>query len=151
MSIDPTFGASPVGALAGAGQSGGATGSIADAVRALAGDVVGQVAGNLGLIDRAPLGQGDIYHIAPLADGIAVSLGDSSAASIGALTRALEDFAGAVASDMAAYADGKTLELADAALRTETLSQAGDVAGVIQGLDRAIDAFDSARTSSPPA
>ena len=68
-----------------------------------------------------------------------------SAADAGALTRAVEDFASAVATDMAAYADGRTLDLADSAIGASTLGSASDIAGIIDGLDQARVALEGAR------
>lgn len=152
MTIDPGIsGTSSIGAIAatGAGEAGGA--SMADGIRGLAGDVVAQVAGSFGLIPLAAPGQGDVYGLRAVADGIGAALGGGSAADLGALTRAIEDFAGAVATDMAAYADGRTLDLVDGAIGASTLSSAGDINAVIDGLDQARVALDGARSARPAA
>lgn len=152
MTIDPTIGSSSaIGALSASGAGGGGSIGLDAAIRTLAADVVGQVAGSLGLTGGALPGQGDIYGLGTLADGIAGAFGDSSAASIGALTRALEDFSGAVATDMAAHADGRTLDIVESALSADPFPGAGDVAGIIHGLDQATAAIDAARQISPPA
>lgn len=152
MTIDPSIsGASPIGAITatGAGQASGA--GIADGLRALAGHVVAQVAGSFGLLPLTAPGQGDVYGLRAMADGIGAALGGESAADMGALTRAIEDFAGAVATDMAAYADGRTLDLVDGAIGASTLSSAGDIPAVIDGLDQARTALEGARPTSSPA
>lgn len=151
MTIDPGIsGASPIGAISatGAGEASGA--DIADGVRTLAGHVVAQVAGSFGLVPLTAPGQGDIYGLRAAADGIGAALGGGSAADLGALARAIEDFAGAVATDMAAYADGRTLDLVDGAIGVSTLFSASDIPAVIDGLDQARVALDGARPTSSP-
>ena len=147
MSIDP-ISAGPIGPVSAIGASPDAGSGLADVLRGLAGEVVGQVAGALRLIDGAPLGsplgQGDIHGIARLADGIASRFPDASAADTGGLTRALEDFAGAVATDIAAFADGRTLDLAGDALAA-SLPQADGIAGAIRGIEQATTMLDAAR------
>lgn len=148
MTIDPTIGSSgAIGALSGIGQAASGASGIDGAVRSLATDIVGRIAGQLGLGGdaAAPLGHGDIYGLGALAEGIGQSLGDASAPAIGALTRSLEDFAGAVAADMAAHADGRTLDTVDAALGANPFAGASDVSGVIRGLDEATAGLSAAR------
>jgi hypothetical protein len=144
MTIDPNISsASAIGAL---GQTGGASAGVGpvDQVRALASQIVGQIAGNFGLLPISAPGQGDVYGLRALADQISASFG-GSAADAGALTRAVEDFASAVATDMAAYDDGRTLDLADSAIGASTLGSASDIAGIIDGLDQARVALEGAR------
>ncbi len=151
MTIDSSIsGTGPISAIgAAAGETAGA--GLTEGIRGLASSVVARVADSFGLIPvRAP-GQGDVYGLRALADGIGAALGGGSAADMGALTRAIEDFAGAVATDMAAYADGRTLDLVEGAIGASTLSTAGDIAGVIDGLEQARVALDGARPTSPPA
>lgn len=148
MSIDPTFRSSSsaigIGALSSL-NGGGRGGEVEGAVRSLASTVVGQVAASLGTAGAGPVGQGDIYGIGPLAEGIGTALGATNATQVGDLTRALEGFAGAVAADMAARADGRTLDRIDQALADAPLSGAGGVDGVIHGLSQATTAIETAR------
>lgn len=151
MTIDPSIsGSSPIGAIGALGGGAAHTG-VADDFRALATQVVGQIAGSFGLTPANVSGQGDVYGLTALADGIGAAFGGGSAADMGALTRAIEDFAGAVATDMAAYADGRTLDLANGAIDASTLSTVGDIAGVIDGLDQARTALEGARPTASPA
>jgi len=147
MSIDPPFSTGSVGPISGVGAAqGGGPGGLQESLRSLALDVVGQIADALQLTGSAtPQGQGDIYGIAALADGIASAFPDSSAADAGALTRALEDFASAVATDMAAYADGRTLDLAGDALAAAPLSDASGITDAIRGIEQATAQLDAAR------
>lgn len=150
MSIDPSIsGSGPIGAIVATGGGSGAA-DVADRFRALGQHVVAQVAGSFGLIPLAAPGQGDVYGLRAMADGIGSAFG-GSAADTGALTRAIEDFAGAIATDMAAYADGRTLDLVDGALAASTLSTAGDIPAIIDGLDQARTALEGARPTSSPA
>ena len=75
MTIDPSIsGASPIGAIGatGAGDPSGA--GVADGVRTLAGHVVAQVAGSFGLLPLNAPGQGDVYGLRAMADGIVAAL-----------------------------------------------------------------------------
>lgn len=151
MTIDPRIsGSNPIGAIGmDASETKGA--GIADGVRTLAGHVVSQVASSFGLIPLTAPGQGDVYGLRAMADAIGATLGGGSAADMGALIRAIEDFAGTVATDMAAYADGRTLDLVDGAIGASTLSTAGDIPAVIDGLDQARTALEGARPTASPA
>lgn len=146
MTIDPSInGPAHIGAIGGIG--GGSSGpDLAADIRSLGLDIVGQVAGSFGLVTTSTPGQGDIYGLNQLADRIGAQFGDSNAADIGALTRALEDFAGAIASDMAAYADGRTLDHLDGAIEASPLSTATGIGGVIDALGEARTHFDTARS-----
>lgn len=144
MTIDPNISsASAIGALGATGGPAASAGPV-DQVRALASQVVGQIAGSFGLLPISAPGQGDVYGLRALADQMSANFG-GSAADAGALTRAVEDFASAVATDMAAYADGRTLDLAVSAIGASTLGSASDIAGIIDGLDQARVALEGAR------
>jgi len=69
----------------------------------------------------------------------------SSASAIGALGATGGPAASAVATDMAAYADGRTLDLADSVIGASTLGSASDIVGIIDGLDQARVALEGAR------
>jgi hypothetical protein len=151
MTIDPSIsGSSPISALGGAGGDAPGAGLV-DGFRALGTDIVAQVAGSFGLIPISAPGQGDVYGLRALADQVGAAFGESSAADLGALSRAIEDFAGAIAADMAAYADGRTLDLLDGALAASPLSTAADLGGVIDALDQARASLEAARPTSSPA
>ncbi|WP_311267678.1 hypothetical protein [Sphingobium sp. WCS2017Hpa-17] len=144
MTIDPSISsAGPIGAISAVGE--GARGaSPVDAIRAVATNVVSGVAASFGLLPVTASGQGDVYGLRAASDALGEALG-GSAADQGALTRAVEDFASVVATDMTAYADGRTLTLVDGALAASTLATAGDIAGIIDGLDQARVALEGAR------
>ncbi len=146
MTIDPSInGPAHIGAIGGIG--GGSSGpDLAADIRSLGLDIVGQVAGSFGLAPGSAPGQGDIYGLGGLADRIGAQFGGSNAADIGALTRELEEFASAIASDMAAYADGRTLDHLDGAVAASPLSTATDIGGVIDALAQARTHFDTARS-----
>lgn len=144
MTIDPSISsAGPIGAIAAAGDGARGAGPI-DAIRAIATNIVSGIAASFGLLPVNAPGQGDVYGLRSASDTLGTALG-GSAADQGALTRAVEDFASAVATDMAAYADGRTLTLVDGALAASTLANAGDIAGIIDGLDQARVALEGAR------
>ncbi|MCI4592632.1 hypothetical protein MOK15_21480 [Sphingobium sp. BYY-5] len=156
MTIDPSIsgtgisGSGPIGALGGAsGDTPGA--GLVDGFRALGTDIVAQVAGSFGLLPVSAPGQGDIYGLRVIADQVGAAFGENSAANLGALTRAIEDFAGAIATDMAAFADGRTLDLVDGALAVSPLSTAADLGGVIDALDQARTSLEAARSTPSPA
>lgn len=115
MTIDssnPIGSASPIGSA-----EIGATGAspATDAARAIGLSVVSRVLGEFGLGD-APTAGGDVYGLGELTEAIAAQLPAGDSTSQGALARAVEAFAGAVAEDVAARADGLTLDRIDRAL-----------------------------------
>ncbi|WP_404334998.1 hypothetical protein AB2M62_14950 [Sphingomonas sp. MMS12-HWE2-04] len=102
----------------------GRSGAFADPPAALAGDtarnvavsVVGRIASELALAPPRPGNVAENYGVRGLADAIGARFPDATPTQLGDLSRSLEDFAGAVATDMAAYADGATLDRVDAAI-----------------------------------
>jgi hypothetical protein len=148
MTIDPTS-STPIGAI-GPVYGGSGSAEIARRFDDLSTVIIGHVAASFGLLPAAA-GHGDIYGLRALADSIDQTFGNGSAAEVGALTRAIEEFAGAVAADMAAFADGRTLDFAQQAVSISGLSAAGDLAGVIDALNVARRAMDGARQQPDPA
>ena len=97
------------------GGEGGRPAQVAEAsARQVAVAVVGRIAAELSLTGAAPDGPVD-YGLAPLADSIGAAFNAGPAAA-GDLARAIEELAGAIAADMAALADGRTLDRVDAAV-----------------------------------
>lgn len=114
MTIDSSTNIGGAGPIRPTGAPAEAASPAIDAVRAISLSVVSRIAAEFGLGDAArPPAGGDIYGLRVLSDGIASQLPASGSTSLGALQRAVEAFAGAVAEDVAALADGFTLERVD--------------------------------------
>lgn len=127
------------------GGEGGSSAAIATgSAKAVAVAVVGRIAAELKLTGEAPRGNAD-YGLAPLADTISAHYGASPAAA-GDLARAIEGLAGAIAADMAALADGRTLDRVDAAVADAASATPGEgVGAVTEILERAADGIAAAR------
>jgi hypothetical protein len=147
MTIEPTR-STPVGSIGASAPV--ATGDAARLLHGLTTSVIGGIAASFGIGPAAP-GQGDIYGLGQLGDAIVQTFGGGTAAEAGALARALEEYAGAVAADMAAHADGRTLEFAEAALSDAGVARAGDIGGFIDALSAARRNMDGARRQTGPA
>lgn len=107
------------------GGEGGRGAEIAHAsARQVALAVVGRIAAELALTGTPPEGAVD-YGLAPLADAVGAQFGAGPAAS-GDLARAMEELAGAIAADMAALADGRTLDRVDAGVADAVAKAPGD-------------------------
>lgn len=152
MTIEPTR-STPVGAIGAPAPA--ATGDAARLLHGLTTSVIGGIAASFGIGPAGPgqsdIHQGDIHGIGQLGDAIVQIFGGGTAAEAGALARALEEYAGAVAADMAAHADGRTLDLAEAALSDAGLAEAGDIGGFIDALSAARRNMDGARQQTGPA
>jgi hypothetical protein len=135
--------AAPIG-----GARDGGTSALVDVnARTVASTVVGRIASELALAHSdGPLtgAGGDLYGLGALADAIGGQLG-ATPTETGELQRALESFAGAVAADLTAMADGRTFERVDAALGQLSIDEAGGVGAVTQSLETAAAAIAEAR------
>ena len=126
------------------GEGGRATEVAHASARQVAVAVVGRIAAELSLTGEAPDGPVD-YGLAPLADSVGAVFGAGPTAS-GDLARAMEELAGAIASDMAALADGRTLDRVDAAVAEASAAALGDgVEAVTFILDHAAARIADAR------
>lgn len=114
MTIDSSNSISGAGPIRPADTAGQGVSPAADAARSIGLAVVARVLGEFGLGSGVqPLASGDVYGLGALTDDIAAQLPAGESTSLGALQRAVEAFAGAVAADVAALADGLTLDRID--------------------------------------
>lgn len=107
--------------------------------RAVAMAVVARIAGELGITrNDTPIGS-DPYRLHQIGAAVVGHFPSSPAASAGELQRAIEEIAAAISADMAARADGGTLDRVDRALaHYEPTGPADDgVATVAAFLERA--------------
>nr|WP_165388287.1 hypothetical protein [Sphingomonas populi] len=144
MTIDPI--SSPqISALGRAGDSGGAA-VAGESARSIAVAVVGHIAGQLLLAPARPGNIAEKYGVRALADTVAAAFPNGNPAAVGALHRAMESFAGAVAADMAAFADGRTLDRVDSAIADFAAPEnAHDIEAVRAAFERAAAAITDAR------
>lgn len=137
MTIDSS---NPIGSAGPIGSAEiGVTGAslAVDAAHAIGLSVVSRVLGEFGLGDVAPAAGGDIYGLGGLTDAITAQLPAGDSTSQGALARAIEAFAGAVAEDVAARADGLTLDRIDRVLGESAQPALPDLASVTDFLELA--------------
>ncbi|WP_066477009.1 MULTISPECIES: hypothetical protein [unclassified Sphingomonas] len=136
MTID-RIGSGPVAPI-----GGGASPAVplADEARALATSVVAGVTGALGLDARGTMAA-RAYPVRETADAIATRFG-ATPAQAGEIERTVERLAGAIAADMAARADGRTLDRIDDALVGSDVPASADA--VIAFLERAAEHIETA-------
>lgn len=140
MTIDPISlgSANPVDRLSGLAGSPAALAETS--ARAIAETVIGRIASELQL---APQGGGS-HDLGAITDAVAAQFPNSPAASVGELARAVEDLASALAVDMAALADGRTLDRLDAALADAAPGGAHGLPSVTQLLEQAATSINAA-------
>lgn len=113
-------------------------GPAADAARAIGLSVVSRVLAEFGIGDTAASGAGgDVYGLGAITDTIAAQLPAGDSTSQGGLARAVEAFAGAVAEDVAARADGLTLDRIDTIMGELPQPALPDLASVTDFLEQA--------------
>jgi len=138
MTIDSSNSIGGAGPIRPADFQADASGPAAGAARAIGLAVAGRVLGEFGLGGTPQPGAGgDVYGLGALTDNIAAQLPAGDSTSLGALSRAVEAFAGAIAEDVAALVDGLTLDRLDAVLADLPQPSVPDLASVTDFLEQA--------------
>lgn len=94
--------------------------------------------------DARPTGAPDAYRLGDLANRVGLELG-ATPSEAGELTRAIEALAGALAEDLVALADGRTLDRLDTALASTAGEGPADVSAFIRVLEGAAAAIAESR------
>lgn len=137
MTIDPAHFVSAAGPIGQASLQSEGAGCAHSAATAIGLVVVSRVLGEFGIGTPASATSGDVYGLSELTDAIAAQLPTGDSTSQGALARAVETLAGAVAEDLAARADGLTLDRIDRVLAQLPQPERLDLASVTDFLEAA--------------
>lgn len=140
MSID-RINLGPVESLGGAGR---ADVSPASTAQGIAQSVAGRILSEFGVGGTQPAGGSDVYRLGDLADHLGRELG-ATPSEVGELTRAIDSLAGALAEDLVALADGRTLDRLDAALASTNTAGPADASTFIRVLEGAAAAIAESR------
>lgn len=108
----------PLGPVDPSGGQGRTPAAIGEAsARSVAIAVVGRIAAELSMTSGQAETLGtDPYRLRELTDAVAQALPGANPASLGELERAIGEFAGTIAADMAGSVDGRTIERIDLAV-----------------------------------